>query len=137
MTLNFDPNEEYILEDDRVLLRPVKESDFEFLLPFALNEPDTWKYSSVSARGEAGMRQYVKDALDGRASGTQYPFIVFDKKQGNTPVAPGFMTLNQPGKLYSRGYTWYGEKFRGSGFKQTLQIPVAAVRFRNFGCASG
>jgi hypothetical protein len=42
MNLNFDPNSDYVLEDERALLRPLKESDIEFLLPFAINEPDTW-----------------------------------------------------------------------------------------------
>ena len=42
------------LEDERVLLRPLKESDLEYLLPFALNEPEIWTYSAVSVAGENG-----------------------------------------------------------------------------------
>ena len=33
-----------VLENERVLLRPVQESDFENLLPFSLNEPEIWKF---------------------------------------------------------------------------------------------
>ena len=98
MILDYAPDTEYILEDDRVLLRPLKESDYEFLLPFALNEPDTWKYSHVSAKGADGMRQYISDALSAKVSGTEYAFIVFDKHTGSMQAAHGFTILNPPGK---------------------------------------
>ncbi|HEY4937240.1 MAG TPA: hypothetical protein VII44_11695 [Puia sp.] len=44
-----------VLEDERVLLRPLQQEDLEFLLPFALNEPEIWSYSLVSAAGKTGM----------------------------------------------------------------------------------
>ena len=39
--------ENLILEDERVLLRPLEKSDLDFLVPFALNEPEIWKFSSL------------------------------------------------------------------------------------------
>jgi RimJ/RimL family protein N-acetyltransferase len=80
MTLNFNPKAEYILEDERVLLRPLKEPDLELLFPFAINEPDTWKYSTISLKGQEGMKNYINAAINGRADGKEYPFIIFDKK---------------------------------------------------------
>jgi hypothetical protein len=41
MAFNFDTTQNYILEDDFVLLRPIQADDYERLLPYALNEPDT------------------------------------------------------------------------------------------------
>jgi len=64
--LNFNPTANYILEDERVLLRPLNAADIEYLLPYALDEPDTWKYSHVSAKGDDGMRNYVSSALVAR-----------------------------------------------------------------------
>ncbi|HVV56246.1 MAG TPA: hypothetical protein VHC47_13010, partial [Mucilaginibacter sp.] len=72
MPSNFNPQAAYILEDERVKLRPLEEADIEFLLPFALNEPDTWRYSQISAHGEQGMKEYIRAALNGRAAGMQY-----------------------------------------------------------------
>ena len=34
----FDPKRNYILEDERVLLRPLNEEDITHLMPFSLNE---------------------------------------------------------------------------------------------------
>ncbi|HZY37721.1 MAG TPA: GNAT family N-acetyltransferase [Mucilaginibacter sp.] len=129
MTLSFDPNNEYILEDERALLRPLKESDLEFLLPFALNEPDTWKYSFISARGEDGMRQYIQDAMAGRATGTQYPFIVFDKKTGEYAGSTRFYDIKPAWQTLQLGYTWYGEKFRGTGLNKHCKFLLLQFAF--------
>ena len=59
----FNPNEDYILEDDGVLLRPLKEEDFIHLLPFALKEPNLWKYCWISAAGERGLKNYLIDKI--------------------------------------------------------------------------
>ena len=41
-----------ILENERVLLRPIQENDFDNLLPFSLNEPEIWKYGLLTAAGQ-------------------------------------------------------------------------------------
>ena len=38
--------QDLILENEKVLLRPLQLEDIEFLLPFAMNEQDLWKYSN-------------------------------------------------------------------------------------------
>lgn len=133
MILDFNPNEEYILEDERVLLRPIKQTDLEFLLSFALNEPDTWKYSAISARGEDGMAQYVKDALTGRAGGKEYPFIVFDKKTNEYAGSTRFYDINVAWQTLQLGYTWYGEKFRGSSLNKHCKFLLLQFAFETLG----
>ncbi len=54
--MNNFTQQEIILEDERVLLRPLVEADITHLLPFALNEADLWKYSLISPAGEEGMK---------------------------------------------------------------------------------
>jgi len=50
MEFNFD--NKYVLEDNRVILKPLELSDFENLICFTINEPEIWKYSLVQAIGE-------------------------------------------------------------------------------------
>ncbi len=131
MTLNFNPKAEYLLEDERVLLRPLKETDLEFLLPFALNEPDTWKYSYLSAKGEDGMRKYIKDALDGRAAGKEYPFIVYDKQAAQYAGSTRFYDIQPALQTVQLGYTWYGEKFRGTGLNKHCKFLLLQFAFES------
>src|ERR1700749_1403714 len=115
MTLNFEPNANYILEDERVLLRPLTSSDYEHLLPYALNEPTTWTYSHRSAKGEDGMHWYINDAIANRAAGKEYPFIVFDKQTQSYAGSTRFYDILPSYQTVQLGYTWYGEQYRGSG----------------------
>lgn len=101
MSITFNPETEYTLEDDRVLLRPLLATDFEYLLPFALNEPDTWNYSLTSAAGEDGMRTYIDAAVKGRATGKEYPFIVFDKTVGEYAGTTRFTIYNRLTKRFN------------------------------------
>lgn len=133
MTLNFDLNASYVLENERVLLRPLLESDYEFLLPYALNEPDTWKYSYLSARGEDGMRRYIKDALDNKAAGKEYAFIVYDKQTQSYAGSTRFYDIQQTWQTVQLGYTWYGEKFRGSGLNKHCKFLLLQLAFETLG----
>ena len=67
MIHTFDYTEDYILEDERVLLRPLEESDYENLLPFSISEQELWTFSLIGAEGEEGLKNYMKIALDARA----------------------------------------------------------------------
>jgi RimJ/RimL family protein N-acetyltransferase len=131
MTVNFCPETEYLLEDDRVLLRPLKETDLEFLLPYAINEPDTWKYSSTSAQGELGMLNYINAALKGREGGSQYPFIVFDKQTGEYAGSTRFYDIQPSLQTLQLGYTWYGEKFRGTGLNKRCKFLLLQFAFES------
>jgi len=133
MAVNFNPNIQYTLEDERVCLRPLTVTDDEFLLPFALNEPDTWKYSNVSARGQMGMVNYMNAALAARASGTEYPFIVFDKKTNEYAGSTRFYDIQPKNNTLQLGYTWYGEKFRGTGLNKHCKFLMLQFAFEEIG----
>jgi RimJ/RimL family protein N-acetyltransferase len=129
MTSIFNPEANYILEDDQVLLRPLKADDFENLLPFALNEQDTWNYSLVSAKGDNGMRSYIDTALKARETGKEYPFIVYDKKTGQYAGCTRFYDIQPQYESLQLGYTWYGEKFRGTGLNKHCKFLLLQFAF--------
>lgn len=114
----FNCSDDYVLENDTVLLRPLQQNDFENLLSFALNEPDTWHYSLVTAAGADGLENYMNIALAARNAGTEYPFIVFDKRTNEYAGSTRFYDINIAFETLQLGYTWYGEKFRGTGLNK-------------------
>jgi RimJ/RimL family protein N-acetyltransferase len=133
MKKQYDRLSEYVLEDESVLLRPLKETDIEFLLPYALNEPDTWVYSHKSASGEEGMRNYIQTALDNRVAGKEYPFIVFDKKTNTYAGSTRFYDIQPENDMLQLGYTWYGEKFRGTGLNKHCKFLLLQFAFETLG----
>jgi len=129
MKSSFNHLSDYILEDEKVLLRPLKQSDIELLLPFAFNEPDTWQYSQTSARGEKGMNAYLQTALVNRTAGKEYPFIVFDKTNGAYAGSTRFYDIQPQNNMLQLGYTWYGEKFRGTGLNKHCKYLLLQFAF--------
>jgi N-acetyltransferase len=125
----FDSTKDYILENDIVLLRPLVENDFEHLLPFALNEPELWKFSLVSPAGADGMKDYIAAAIDGRAKGTEYAFIVFDKLTQQYAGSTRFYDIQLHNKSMQLGYTWYGSKFQGTGLNKNCKLLLLQFAF--------
>jgi RimJ/RimL family protein N-acetyltransferase len=132
---DFDKDANYILEDDNVLLRPLATGDLEHLLPFALNEPDTWQYSLKSAAGEPAMRDYVNEALAARQAGKEYAFIVYDKASGQYAGCTRFYDIQPQYRTLQLGYTWYGEKFRGTGLNKHCKFLLLQHAFESLGMA--
>ncbi len=138
--LAFHPQNDYLLQNDRVLLRPLHSTDWQHLLPFAQQEPELWRYALAGAAGPDNLRQYIAAALEGRASGKEYPFIVWDKKQNSYAGCTRFYDMQPAQQTTQLGYTWYGKAFQGTGLNRHCKylllqfafgtMQVARVEFR-------
>ena len=129
----FNSKADYILEDESVLLRPLQQTDIDNLLPFALYETDTWQFSSKSAAGKEGMEQYISEALAARDAGKEYPFIVFDKVKGLYAGCTRFYDIQPNNQSLQLGYTWYGEKFRGTKLNKHCKFLLLGFAFEKLG----
>jgi len=131
MEFNFE--EEFILEDECVLLRPLKKEDSINLQYFSLNEPDLWEYSLVSAAGEEGLSQYIDIALKARAEKKEYPFIVYDKRSGRYAGSTRFYDIIPAFDFLQLGYTWYGKDFQGTGLNRHCKYLLFSFAFETLG----
>jgi len=129
----FNVRKDYTLEDEFVLLRPLQESDYENLLPFALNEPELWKFSLLQAGGESLLRNYIEIALTARASGSEYPFIVFDKTKNAYAGSTRFYDIQLLHQTLQLGYTWYGREFQGTGLNKHCKFLLLEFAFEELG----
>ena len=133
MFKQFDCKENYILENDRVLLRPLQPSDKKYLLPFSLSEPYLWKYSLISAEGEEGLNNYMNITFKLRDEGKEYAFIVFDKKTNEYAGSTRFYDINNEFETLQLGYTWYGTKFQGTGLNRHCKYLLLQFAFEEKG----
>ena len=129
MTIN--PN--LILEDEFVLLRPLKETDIAHLLPFSMNEPELWKFSLVRANGKENLEHYIRIAIKARENGTEFPFIVYDKRTGKYAGSTRFYDINYGFKTIQLGYTWYGKDFQGTGLNKHCKYLLLTYAFEILG----
>ena|SRR5882724_3239750 len=125
--------ENILIEDERVLLRPIQESDFENLLPFSLHEPEIWKYGLITAAGEENLRKYISSAVKNRNQEKEYPFIVFDKKTNAFAGSTRFYDIQQTYLTVQLGFTWYGNDFQRTGLNRHCKLLLLSFAFEEWG----
>ncbi len=125
--------EDLVLENERVLLRPLQTQDLEFLKPFAEQEPEIWTYSLVSAAGITGMKTYIDFAIEQRHLRKEYPFIVFDKKAKAFAGSTRFYNIQLAFSTTILGYTWYGKNFQRTGLNRHCKILMLSYAFEQWG----
>lgn len=122
-----------ILENDRILLRPLEKTDYDHLLPFSLQEPDLWNYGLVTAAGPENLRRYIDAAVDNRGAGTEFAFIVFDKQAGTYAGSTRFYDIQQAWLTTQLGYTWYGKAFQRTGLNRHCKLLLLSFAFETWG----
>ena len=113
-----DFTSDIMLENDRVLLRPLAMTDMDLLMNFSLNESDLWTYSLTPASGIENLERYISKAIYDRKEGKSYPFLVIDKATNEVAGSTRFYDYNALYKTVQLGYTWYGKKFQGTGLNK-------------------
>lgn len=128
-----DPATDLVLEDGRVLLRPLEAGDQAHLLPFSLEEPELWTHSLLNAAGAAGLGRYIELALRGREEGREYPFIVFDRRAQAYAGSTRFYDIRRDDRTLQLGYTWYGRRFQGTGLNAHCKYLLLRCAFEDLG----
>jgi N-acetyltransferase len=130
-----DFNSEIILENERVLLRPLQGADYEHLVPFSIQEPEIWTYSHVPASSPGKMQMYIDAALQARENKTEYAFIVFDKKANAYAGCTRFYDIQLVNGSAQLGYSWYGKNFQGTGLNKNCKYLMLAFAFEKLALA--
>ena len=125
--------DDLVLENERVLLRPLMEDDLGILLPFAEQEHDIWQYSLASAAGKTGMSAYIEYAVGQRRLKKEYPFIIFDKEGNAYAGCTRFYNIQLPFLTTALGYSWYGKKFQRTGLNRHCKLLMLTYAFENWG----
>lgn len=122
-----------VLENSRVILRPLLVSDTEHLLSFSLEEPELWTYGLVTAAGRSHLENYIQNAVKAREEQKEYPFIVFDKQSNRYAGSTRFYDIQQHWLSTQLGYTWYGKAFQQSGLNRHCKLLLLTYVFEKWG----
>ena len=133
MYTRLDFEKDYLLEDHCVLLRPLRQDDWQNLLHFAENEPDIWQYSLVPVAGEVNLKAYIGAALEAKQDLKEYPFIVFDKRMQEYAGSTRFYDIQLVNNTLQLGYTWYGKNFQRTGLNRHCKYLLLQFAFETLG----
>jgi len=132
---NFDFDHDYVLEDDRVQLRPLHSLDATELAVYVSTQPEIWTYSLVAINEVADLQGYINTAIESRKNKTAYPFIVFDKQLNKYVGSTRLYDVQLNFETTQLGYTWYSKEVWGTGLNAhckflLLQFAFEQMKFK-------
>ena len=131
--LVFDTSSDFILENERVLLRPLVQDDAVYLLAYVKEEPALWKYALTPITTDQEFEQYMATAVEARQLKLAYPFIVFDKLQNKYVGSTRFYDIQLNNSTTQFGYTWYSESTWGTGLNEHCKLLLLQFAFETIG----
>ena len=129
----FDTNTDIILENERVLLRPLMQEDAVYLSAYVKEEPTLLQFALTPITTEQEFDQYIKTAIESRHLKSAYPFIVFDKLQNKYVGSTRFYDIQLEHGSTQFGYTWYSEKTWGTGLNEHCKLLLLTYAFETIG----
>ena len=129
----FDFTEEIILENERVLLRPLQVSDASLLGHYVNEEPDLWQYSLAAITNTIDLEKYIQAAIEARENKTSYAFIVFDKLLNTYVGCTRFYDIQLNFQTTQIGYTWYSKKSWGTKLNENCKFLLLQLAFDQIG----
>ncbi len=131
--MDFNPTENYLLENERVLLRPLERADIDHLTHFVAKESEIWKYSLVSVATVKELEAYINTTVNAREDGKEYAFIVYDKMKQQYAGSTRFYDIQPQYNTLQLGYTWYGKNFQGTGLNKHCKYLLLQFAFGQLG----
>ena len=129
----FDFKENIVLENERVLLRPLLSTDISLLASYVTEEPDLWNYALSSIQTKEDLENYIQAALAARENKTAYAFIVFDKKINAFVGCTRFYDIQLSFQTTQIGYTWYSKKVWGTRLNENCKFLLLSFAFEQLG----
>jgi RimJ/RimL family protein N-acetyltransferase len=127
--MKFAFDKEIILENKRVLLRPLESEDYDLLLEVATKDKDLLQYSPTPLHTPELFKEYLTNALKERNIQFRYAFTVYDKDSQKFAGSTSFANVSNYDKRLEIGWTWYGKEFQRSGLNRACKLLLLTYAF--------
>lgn len=120
------------LENDHVLLRPIRPEDRPSLLAIAL-DPEIWRYFVVRITTAADFDAFFDAGLADQRAGRRVVYHITDKRSGSAAGSMSFGNLAEPDGRLEIGWSWLGREFRGRGVNRWAKFLMLEHAFERMG----
>ncbi|MDP5275291.1 GNAT family N-acetyltransferase [Chengkuizengella axinellae] len=118
----------FTLENQRTKLVPFSDQYYDGLSKIIF-ETANRKYVVGQIFSEEDLRKYIRSTLKEKVNHQSYPFIIIDKRTNEIAGSTRFGHINFVNKRLEIGWTWIGEKFRGTGLNQACKFELLQFAF--------
>jgi RimJ/RimL family protein N-acetyltransferase len=120
------------LENEHVLLRPVREQDRALLRPIAM-DPQIWRYFIIRIDSGADFDAFFDLGLADQAAGRRVVYCITDKRSGRTAGSMSFCNMSEPDARLEIGWSWLGRDFQGKGINRWAKFLMLGYAFERIG----
>lgn len=118
-----------ILETNKVILRPVEETDYHEFLHIARQDTDMWYYFSYNLGDEVQLQHWIKMAMDDKQTGTRRPFTIIDKASGKIAGSSSMGNISYHDLRLEIGWSWLGKDYRSTGINRHAKFSMMNYAF--------
>lgn len=127
MTFNFD--NDIILENNSLLLRPIGISDVEHLLGIATADKSLLQFSPKQIHSKELLTVYIRNAMAYRTNKTGYSFSIYSKTDQCYAGSTSFLNIATGDDRLEIGATWIGREFQGTGLNRQCKYLLLQYAF--------
>lgn len=120
------------LRSDRVVLRPLAETDVEAFARVAY-DPGIWRYFVADAGTEEGLRAFVAGAVREREAGTRVPFTIEDAASGAVVGSTSYGSISERDQRIEIGWSWLARAAQGTSLNTHAKHLLLAHAFDTLG----
>ncbi len=120
--------QDIVLENDRVILRPLHMNDFE-TLNFIAYHTAIWEVGMSLLLEPAHLKEYINLALIERNRKRSYPFLIVDKQVNKVAGTTRFGNISFINKRLEIGWTWIHPDFQRTGLNKACKFLLLQFAF--------
>lgn len=120
------------LENDHVLLRPVRPEDREPLRAIAL-DPAIWRYFVFRIATDADWDSFFDLGLADQEAGRRVVYCITDKRTGQTAGSMSFCNIAESDRRLEIGWSWLGRASQGAGVNRWAKFLMMEQAFEHLG----
>lgn len=117
-----------IIETDHVILRPIKEADFEEMKVLTKNEK-VWTYFTSNLSNENELLLWIKNAVNSNENKERLAFTIIDKRNNEIIGSTSLGNFSNRDKRIEIGWTWLSENVQGTGLNQIVKLTLLKYCF--------
>ena len=119
---------EIILANELVLLRPFSKEDFDGFAKIAYDER-IWKVTTPMILTDDDLEKYIGRVLKEKENKIRYPFTIIDKSKNKIAGSTSFLNISESHKRLEIGSTWLGIEFQRTGLNHACKFLLAQYVF--------
>lgn len=127
--MDFDFNQELILENERVCMRSIQGVDLENLYDIATKDEDLVKYSPYKIHRTEFLNEFINTAIRERKNKNRYAFVIYDKLFNEYAGSTSIAAVSNADRRFEIGWTWLGKKFQNTGLNKNCKFLLLQFGF--------